>query len=150
VSDDVVISHPEKVMFPDDGITKGELAGYYARVASLMLPLIRERPITMERFHRGIGEKGFFQKNVAKAPEFIETVAVPKKEGVVNYPMVHDDRGILWLANQNCITPARPSPPPMQSGRAPARPSRRPAPGRSSSPGRRGHNRSRSGVWRRD
>jgi bifunctional non-homologous end joining protein LigD len=105
VSDDVVISHPEKVMFPDDGITKGELAGYYARVASLMLPLIRERPITMERFHRGIGEKGFFQKNVARPPEFLETVAVPKKEGVVNYPMVRDDRGILWLANQNCITP---------------------------------------------
>lgn len=99
------ISHPEKVMFPDDGLTKGDLAAYYELVGPLMLSHIRRRPVTMERFHRGIGEKGFFQKNLAKAPEFIDRVAVPKKEGIVNYPLVDDERGILWLANQNCITP---------------------------------------------
>jgi bifunctional non-homologous end joining protein LigD len=60
----------------------------------------------MERFHRGIGAKGFFQKNVDKgAPDWLERVAVPKKDGVVNYPVVTDSRGLLWLANQNCITP---------------------------------------------
>jgi bifunctional non-homologous end joining protein LigD len=100
-----VITHPEKVMFPADGITKGELAGYYAAIAPLMLPHIRNRPLTMERFHRGIEEKGFFQKNVAKPPSYIETVAVPKKDGVVNYPLVSTVQGIEWLANQNCITP---------------------------------------------
>ena len=103
---DVAISHPEKVMFPDDGITKGELASYYRLVTPVMLPHVIGRPVTLERFHRGIGEKGFFQKNVAKgAPAWLERVAVPKKDGVVNYPVVRDERGIAWLANQNCITP---------------------------------------------
>ena len=101
----MTISHPDKLMFPADGITKGELADYYGRVAPAMLYHMSGRPVTMERFHRGIGEKGFFQKNVAKAPPFIETVAVPKKDGVVNYPIVSDEQGILWLANQNCVTP---------------------------------------------
>ncbi|HET9424933.1 MAG TPA: non-homologous end-joining DNA ligase [Gemmatimonadaceae bacterium] len=105
MSDSVVITHPEKVMFPGDDITKGELASYYGLVAPMMVRHIRGRPVTMERFHRGIAAPGFFQKNVAKAPDFIERVAVPKKEGVVNYPIVEDERGILWLANQNCITP---------------------------------------------
>ena len=102
----VAISHPEKVMFPDDGITKGELAEYYALVAPVMLPHLVGRPVTMERFHRGIGAAGFFQKNVEKgAPAWLERVAVPKKDGVVNYPVVNDARGLQWLANQNCITP---------------------------------------------
>ena len=105
MSDGVVITHPETVMFPDDGITKGELAAYYRMVAPLMLPHVVGRPVTMERFHRGIGDKGFFQKNVAKPPPFIETVAVPKKDGVVNYPIISDERGLLWMANQNSITP---------------------------------------------
>jgi bifunctional non-homologous end joining protein LigD len=101
----VQITHPEKLMFPADGITKGELADYYRRIAPAMLYHMKGRPVTMERFHRGIGEKGFFQKNVAKPPSFIETVAVPKKDGVVNYPIVSDEQGIQWLANQNCVTP---------------------------------------------
>ena len=105
MTDDVTITHPEKVMFPDDGITKGDLAAYYRAVAAVMLPHIVGRPITMERFHRGIGDKGFFQKNVAKPPPMIETVAVPKKEGVVNYPIVKDEAGLMWMANQNSITP---------------------------------------------
>jgi bifunctional non-homologous end joining protein LigD len=62
-----LITHPDKVLFPDDGITKGELAVYYERIAPVMLPHIRGRPITMERFHRGIGEKGFFQRMFPEA-----------------------------------------------------------------------------------
>jgi bifunctional non-homologous end joining protein LigD len=101
-----VITHPEKVLFPDDGITKGELAAYYEMVAPVMLPHIVGRPVTMERFHRGIGEKGFFQKNVVKGfPAWLERVAVEKKDGLVHHPVVRDARGLLWLANQNCITP---------------------------------------------
>ncbi|HEX3866307.1 MAG TPA: hypothetical protein VHV78_06110, partial [Gemmatimonadaceae bacterium] len=102
----VVITHPDKIMFPDDGITKAELAEYYAMVAPFMVPHIARRPVTMERFHRGIGAKGFFQKNVSKGfPPWLERVTVPKKDGVVNYPLVDDARGLAWLANQNCITP---------------------------------------------
>jgi bifunctional non-homologous end joining protein LigD len=103
---EITVTHPEKVMFPDSGITKGELAAYYDLVAPVMIPHIAGRPLTMERFHRGIGEKGFFQKNVGKgAPPWLERVAVPKSDGVVNYAIVRDERGIAWMANQNCITP---------------------------------------------
>jgi bifunctional non-homologous end joining protein LigD len=101
-----VITHPEKVLFPDDGITKGELAAYYEAVAPVMLPHVRGRPVTMERFHRGIASPGFFQKNVSKGfPAWLERVAAPKKDGVVYHPIVTDGRGLVWLANQNCITP---------------------------------------------
>ena len=101
-----MITHPEKVLFPDDGITKGEMAAYYESIAPLMLPHIRGRPVTMERFHRGIGEPGFFQKSVAKgAPDWLEHVDVPKKGGTVRHPLINDKRSLLWLANQNCITP---------------------------------------------
>ena len=93
-------------MFPDDGITKGELAQYYEAIAPVMLPHIRNRPVTMERFHKGIGEPGFMQKNVEKGfPEWLQRVEAPKKDGVVHYPIVTDERSLLWLANQNCITP---------------------------------------------
>jgi bifunctional non-homologous end joining protein LigD len=101
-----VITHPEKVLFPDDGITKGELASYYGEIAPVMLPHIRARPVTMERFPAGIGRKGFLQKDVAKGfPEWLERVEVPKKDGTVRHPLVRDRRSLLWLANQNSITP---------------------------------------------
>ena len=101
-----MITHPEKVLFPEDGITKGELAAYYEAVAPYIVPQIRGRPVTMERFPSGIGAAGFMQKNVSRGfPAWLERVEVPKKGGVVNYPLVHETRDLLWLANQNCITP---------------------------------------------
>jgi bifunctional non-homologous end joining protein LigD len=101
-----VITHPEKVLFPDDGITKGELASYYEAIAPIMLPHIRARPVTMERYPAGIGEQGFTQKNVSKGfPEWLERAEVPKKGGTVHHPLVCDTRSLLWLANQNSITP---------------------------------------------
>jgi bifunctional non-homologous end joining protein LigD len=101
-----VITHPEKVLFPDDGITKGELAAYYEAIAPIMVPHIAGRPVTMERFPSGIGEKGFFQKDVSKGfPEWLQRVEVPKKGGTVHHPLVCDARSLLWLANQNSITP---------------------------------------------
>ena len=100
-----MITHPEKILFPDDGITKGELAAYYETIAPVMLPHLRRRPITMERFHRGIGAPGFFQKDVVKGfPEWLERVEVPKHGGTVHHPIANDTRSLLWLANQNSIT----------------------------------------------
>jgi bifunctional non-homologous end joining protein LigD len=100
-----VITHPEKVLFPEDGITKGELAAYYEAVAPLLLPHVRARPLTMERFPRGIGEKGFFQKNVSRGfPEWLPRIEVPKKKGTVQHALVTDWRSLEWVANQNCIT----------------------------------------------
>jgi bifunctional non-homologous end joining protein LigD len=106
----VVITHPEKVLFPPAGgnpaITKGELAAYYEAIAAVMVPHIRNRPITMERYHRGIDAPGFIQKDVSKGfPEWLNRVEVPKKDGTVHHPIVTDTRSLLWLANQNCITP---------------------------------------------
>ncbi len=101
-----MITHPEKLLFPDDGITKGDVAAYYASVAELMLPHLRGRPVTMERFPAGIGAKGFMQKDVVRGfPEWLERVEVPKKNGSTHYALVGDTRSLLWLANQNCITP---------------------------------------------
>ena len=100
-----MITHPEKILFPDDGITKGELASYYEMIAPAMLPHLRRRPITMERFHRGIGEAGFFQKDVSKGfPQWLKRVEVPKHGGTVHHPIANDVRSLLWLANQNSIT----------------------------------------------
>jgi bifunctional non-homologous end joining protein LigD len=101
-----VITHPEKVLFPDDGITKGELAAYYASVAEVMLPHVRGRPVTMERYPAGIGKKGFWQKDVSKGfPDWLERVEVPKSGGSVRHPLVNDARSLQWVANQNTITP---------------------------------------------
>lgn len=101
-----MITHPDKVLFPDDGITKGELAAYYEAVAPFMLRHIKNRPITMERYPAGIGTEGFMQKDVSKGfPEWLKRVEVPKKDGTVKHPLVTDVRSLLWLANQNCITP---------------------------------------------
>jgi len=101
-----VITHPDKVLFPDDGITKGELAGYYEAIAPLLLPHINARPVTMERYPAGIGHKGFWQKDVSRGfPAWLERVAVPKKDGTVHHPLITDVRSLLWVANQNTITP---------------------------------------------
>ena len=100
-----MISHPEKVLFPGEGITKGELASYYEKIAPIMLPHIRRRPITMERYHRGIAAPGFFQKDVSKGfPEWLKRVEVPKHGGTVHHPIANDTKSLLWLANQNSIT----------------------------------------------
>ena len=103
---DAVITHPEKVLFPDDGITKGELAAYYEAIAPRDAAA-HPRPAGDDgALPAGIGEKGFFQKNVVKGfPEWLERVEVPKKGGTVHHPLVTDTRSLLWLANQNCITP---------------------------------------------
>jgi bifunctional non-homologous end joining protein LigD len=105
-----VITHPEKVLFPESGITKGELCSYYEAVAPLMLPHVRGRPITMERFPAGIAKKGFIQKDVSKGfPSWLERVEVEnrndKVRDSVHYPLANDARSLVWLANQNSITP---------------------------------------------
>jgi len=100
-----VITHPEKVMFPEDGITKGDLAAYYEAVAGVMLPHLRGRPLTMERYPAGIGKKGFWQKDVSKGfPDWLERVKVPKKDGFLHHPIITDERSLLWVTNQNTIT----------------------------------------------
>ena len=105
-----MITHPEKTLFPPAGghagITKGELAAYYEAMAPIIVPHIRARPITMERYPAGIDKKGFIQKDVSKGfPAWLERVEVPKKDGTVHHAIVTDTRSLLWIVNQNTITP---------------------------------------------
>jgi bifunctional non-homologous end joining protein LigD len=101
-----VITHPEKLLFPADGITKGELARYYEAVAGAILPHLRRRPVTLERFPAGIERKGFIQKDIGRmAPEWLERVEVPKRGGTSVYALVNDERALGWMANLNTVTP---------------------------------------------
>jgi bifunctional non-homologous end joining protein LigD len=100
-----MITHPDKVLFPEDGITKGDLASYYDDLSAVIVPHLRGRPITMERYPAGIGRQGFWQKDVSKGfPSWLKRVTVPKKNGVVHHPIVTDRRSLEWITNQNTIT----------------------------------------------
>jgi bifunctional non-homologous end joining protein LigD len=102
----VTVSRPEKVLFPDDGITKGDLAAYYEHVAEPMLRHIRGRPISMQRFPDGIGRHGFFHKDVPDHfPDWVKRVEVPKKDGTVTHALTCDVRTLVYLVDQACITP---------------------------------------------
>ncbi|HJU51466.1 MAG TPA: non-homologous end-joining DNA ligase [Acidimicrobiia bacterium] len=101
----VVVSHPEKVLFPDSGVTKGEVADYYHRVADVMLPHLIDRPLTIQRFPQGIQKQGFMQKHAGKGfPDYIDRIELAKQDGTVKYPVVRDEKGLAYLANQNTIT----------------------------------------------
>jgi bifunctional non-homologous end joining protein LigD len=113
LSDRVQVTHPEKVLFPDDGITKGELVAYYRTVAPRMLPLISGRPVTMQRFPDGIGRGGFLQKQVGRHfPDWIERVTAPNRRTrqatvreEVTYVVCRHPDDLAYLANQGCVTP---------------------------------------------
>jgi bifunctional non-homologous end joining protein LigD len=113
LSDRVQVTHPEKVLFPDDGITKGELVAYYRTVAPRMLPLISGRPVTMQRFPDGIGKGGFLQKQVGRHfPDWIERVTAPNRRTrqatvreQVTYVVCRHPDDLAYLANQGCVTP---------------------------------------------
>ncbi|WP_405901240.1 non-homologous end-joining DNA ligase [Streptomyces sp. NBC_00727] len=102
------ISRPDKVLFPDDGITKAELAGYYRTVARRMLPHLRDRPLMLERHPDGIGRQGFMQKDVPDHfPDWVHRAELPKEDGTVTYPVADDTATLVYLAGQACITPHR-------------------------------------------
>jgi bifunctional non-homologous end joining protein LigD len=103
---EIKITRPEKVLFPEDGITKGELIEYYARIAPKILPHLRDRPLTLERYPDGIHTKRFFQKEVSSYfPEWIRRVTVKKVGGTVNHLVCNDTATLVYIANQACITP---------------------------------------------
>ena len=103
----IEITHPDKVLFPKSKITKKELAEYYLTVAKYMLPLIKNRPISMKRYPMGIKQEGFFQKNAPEGhPDWIKTTPVGRREKEnIHMVLCNDLASLLWMANQNCITP---------------------------------------------
>ncbi|HET8551159.1 MAG TPA: non-homologous end-joining DNA ligase [Gammaproteobacteria bacterium] len=94
------ISHRDKLLFPDAGLTKGDLVDYYARIADVMLPHVAGRPLTLYRFPEGVGESGFFQKNASDYfPGWIERVRLGK-EDVANYCVCRSPADLIYLASQ--------------------------------------------------
>ena len=105
----VEVTHPDRVMFPADGITKGELVGYYGEVADTMLPHLKGRAISVQRFPRGIDEQGFVQQDFADTlPDWMNGVTVARQGtgagGTLVHPLAETREGLRWLANQNCVT----------------------------------------------
>lgn len=101
----VEVSNPDKMLFPADGITKGQVVEYYAAVAEAILPHLEGRPLTLQRFPNGIDREGFMQKNASKHfPDTIQRVEVPKEGGTTNHPVCRSVDDLLYLANQGTIT----------------------------------------------
>src|SRR3954452_24970821 len=111
----VRISHPDKILFPADGITKLDLAQYYAAVAPAMVPHVRDRPLNLWRWNAGIDHDVVVQQAIPKgAPEWVRRVTVSRRKGGEITKVVGGEAATLvWLAdansipphNQNCITP---------------------------------------------
>ncbi len=103
---DVPLTRPDKVLFPDDGLSKRDLVAYYRLVAPWILPHLRGRPLSLERYPDGIGRPSIFQKSTpAYFPAWIKTVTVMKAGGSVRHVICEDAATLAYLANQACITP---------------------------------------------
>jgi bifunctional non-homologous end joining protein LigD len=101
----VTITHPDRVLFPDDGLTKGDLAEYHRAVSDVLVPHLRDRPLMLQRFPEGIGKAGFYQKEAGRGvPGWIRTVRVDKEGGVVNHPVVDDADALLALTNLSVVS----------------------------------------------
>ena len=102
----VEISKPDKVLFPDDGITKRDLAEYYERVAPVMLPHVKGRPLNLWQYPDGIDGKSFLRQQIpGHFPDWIARVEVPKKGGSVTHAVADRKETLVYLAGQACITP---------------------------------------------
>src|SRR5439155_7628260 len=99
---DVKLTNPDKVFWPDDGLTKGDLVEYYRAVAPALLPHLRNRPLTVKRYPNGIDGEAFFQKNAPRGtPGWVRTVRLPAESAKreVDYVLCNDTRTLLWLGN---------------------------------------------------
>jgi len=103
----VAVSHDERVVFPQAGLTKLDLAGYYAQVAVAMLPHVRGRPLALETFPGGVEGERYYVKNVpSHFPSWIPTVQVPRREGgVIRQALANNAATLVYLAGQNVVTP---------------------------------------------
>jgi bifunctional non-homologous end joining protein LigD len=105
------LSNLDKVFFPVEGITKGDLIEYYRAVAPALVPHLKDRPFTMVRWPDGIEAGRFFQKDApSHMPEWIPTFRTlvstresPRQKKWVNFPVVNDELALLWMGNMGCI-----------------------------------------------
>ena len=102
---EIDITHPERVLFPADGITKGDLVAYYRQVGTVMVPHLKGRPLMVQRFPRGIDDEGFVQQDFADSlPAWMDRAEVAKLGGTVVHAVADHLEALVWLANQDCIT----------------------------------------------
>jgi bifunctional non-homologous end joining protein LigD len=102
---EIRITRPGKILFPGDGITKRELVEYYHRISGKMVPLLRGRPLSFQRYPDGIEGKSFFQQAAPwYTPPWVHTVTVPKQGGRIRHILCDDGAALVYLANQACIT----------------------------------------------
>ncbi len=95
------ISNKDKIYFPEDSLTKGDLINYYYNAASMMLPFLRDRPIAMQRVPEGIYGEAFYEKQIPKgAPEWVRNVPVSAEGGsrTIDFVVVDDVTTLVWLA----------------------------------------------------
>ena len=105
------LSNLDKVFFPVEGITKGDLVEYYRDVAPVLVPHLRDRPFTMVRYPDGIEGGRFFQKDapshmpewIARHRAVVSTRESPRQKKAVNFPLVNDELALLWMVNMGCI-----------------------------------------------
>ncbi len=104
------LTNLDKVFWPDEGITKGDLLEYYRAVAPAVLPHLRDRPFTMKRYPDGIEGGHFFQKDAPKhMPDWIRTRSyrstsrATREKRTIAYPLVNDELALLWMVNMGCI-----------------------------------------------
>ncbi len=102
---DVRLTHPDRVMFPEAGVTKLDLARHYERVAPMMLPYIRDRPLALQAYPDGTEAEGYFMKAVPRYfPPWVERATVPKKGGTITHVLGNNAATLLYLAGQNVVT----------------------------------------------
>ncbi len=110
-SRELKLSNLDKVFFPVEKITKGDLLEYYRAVAPVLVPHLKDRPFTMVRWPDGIEGKKFFQKDApSHMPEWIPTFRTqvstreaPRQKKWVNFPVVDDELALLWMVNMGCV-----------------------------------------------
>jgi bifunctional non-homologous end joining protein LigD len=110
-SRELKLTNLDKVFFPQERITKGDLLQYYRDVAPVLVPHLHDRPFTMIRYPNGIEDKYFFQKDApSHLPEWITTHRAlvstresPRRKKWVNFALVNDELALLWMVNMGCI-----------------------------------------------
>jgi bifunctional non-homologous end joining protein LigD len=101
----VKFSHLDKVFFPEQQITKGDLIEHYRSVAPRMLPQLHDRPLAVVRYLEGIEKPSFFQQAApAHTPSWIKRVTVPKEGGEITHLVCQDEQTLVYLANQDAVT----------------------------------------------
>ena len=105
----VRVTHPERVLFPGDGVTKGDLAEYYAAIGDAIVPHLRDRPFTLKRYPYGIRGQPYFAKQAPKGkPPWVPTrrFRTWPREGesrLVDFTLVNEPAALVWMVQMNCI-----------------------------------------------